>query len=200
MMCHCIQQLHQSRPQKFAWLLYQIFNFKKSMVFFVRSAEQHICPICEGDLYTIGSRRRIGRKPTGDQITYIIRRLRCKGCERIHHELPDLLVPYKRFEATCLESVLSKGQVSDVAADESTLFRWHIWFEKCWQYWVNCLTTILSRTGNPVEPLSAPSPSALQRIGHYVGQGVGWLARVVRPIVNSQLWVHTRSAFLSGSP
>lgn len=169
-------------------------------MFFVRSAEQHICPVCEHDLFVIGSRSRKVRKSTGERITYIIRRLRCKSCERIHHELPDLLIPYKRYEAACLESGLSQGQSSDVAADESTLYRWGVWFAKCWQYWVNCLSTIAARTGNPVKPLSVPSPSALQQIGHYVGQGVGWLARLVRPIVHSQLWVHTRFAFLSTEP
>ncbi|WP_245884693.1 DUF6431 domain-containing protein [Tumebacillus permanentifrigoris] len=153
--------------------------------------------MCEDDLFVIGSRRRIGRKSTGERITYMIRRLRCKGCERIHHELPDLLVPYKRYEAESFESALSQGQSSDVAADESTLYRWSVWFAKFWQYWVNCLSMIAARTGDPVKPLSVPSLSALQQIGHYVGQGVGWLARLVRPIVNSQLWVHTRFAFLS---
>jgi hypothetical protein len=169
-------------------------------VFFVRSAEQHICPVCEHDLIVIGSRRRIGRKPTGNRVTYIIRRLRCIGCERIHNELPDLLVPYKRYEASCIEAVLSKGQDLVVAADESTLYRWRGWLKQCLQYWANCLSTIAARTGNLVEPLSVPSPSALHRIGHYVGHGVGWLARVVRPIVHSQLWVHTRYAFLSETP
>lgn len=196
------QQLHQSRPQKIAWLLYQIISSMKieNLVFFIRSAEQHICPVCEHDLFVVGSRRRFGRKPTGERVTYIIRRLRCLGCERIHHELPDLLIPYKRYESVCFESVLSNELTSDVAADESTLYRWHVWFEKCLPYWANCLSTIAARTGNPVEPSSVPSPSALQRIGHYVGIGVGWLARVVRPIVHSQLWVHTRFAFLSGNP
>lgn len=195
-----LEQLHQSRPPKTVWLLYQIFNLKKSLVFFVRSAEQHICPICEDDLYTIGSRKRIGRKPTCEKITYMIRRLRCKGCRRIHHELPDLLIPNKHYEAECLESVFSQGQASDVIADESTLYRWGIWFAKCWRYWLNCLSAIAARSGNPVKPSSVASSSALQRIGHYVGHGDGWLARVVRPLVNSQLWVHTRFAFLSAIP
>jgi len=166
-------------------------------VFFVRSAEQHFCPVCEHELFVIGSRRRNVRTSTGERITYVIRRLRCKGCGRIHHELPDLLVPYKRYESACLESAVSQGQFSDVAADESTLYRWGVWFATCWQYWVNCLSMIAARTGNRVKPLSVPSSSALQQIGHYVGQGVGWLARLVRPIVHSQLWVHTRFAFLS---
>ncbi|WP_425450733.1 DUF6431 domain-containing protein [Tumebacillus permanentifrigoris] len=38
--------------------------------------------MCEHDLFVIGSRSRTVRKPTGERITYIIRRLRCKGCER----------------------------------------------------------------------------------------------------------------------
>lgn len=203
MMCHCSNSCTRVVP-KITWSssVYQIIGSKKieSLVFFVRSAEQHICPVCEHDLFVIGSRGRKGRKPTGEQITYRIRRLRCKGCGRIHHELPDLLIPYKHYEAECLESVLSQGQSSDVATDESTLYRWKVWFAKCWRYWLNCLSVIAARSENPVEPLSAPSPSALQRIGHYVGQGGGWLARVVRPIVHSQLWVHTRFAFLSAIP
>jgi hypothetical protein len=172
----------------------------KIHVFFVRSAEEHNCPVCEHDLFVIGSRKRIGRKPTGERITYIIRRLRCKGCERIHHELPELLVPYKRYEVACFESSLSQEQPSDVAADNSTLYRWRVWFAKFWKYWVSCLAKIAAHTGNPVESLSVPSLSALQQIGHYVGQGGGWLKRVVRPIVNSRLWVHTRFAFLSTNP
>jgi hypothetical protein len=166
-------------------------------VFFVRSAEQHICPVCEHELFVIGSRKRKGRKPTGERITYIIRRLRCKGCDRVHHEFPDILVPYKHYEAAGIESIFTHGQFSNVAADESTLYRWRLWFTQFWLYWVKCLQVIAKRSGDPVEPLSEPSLSALQQIGHYVGQGVGWLARLVRPIVHSQLWVHTRFAFLS---
>lgn len=49
----------------------------------------------------------------------------------------------------------------------------------------------------PVEEPSVPSLAAYQRIGLYVGNAPGWLARIVRPIANSNLWVHTRFTFLS---
>jgi uncharacterized protein YbaR (Trm112 family) len=156
-----------------------------------------MCPVCEHELHVIGSRRRKGRKPTGDRITYVIRRLRCANCKRIHHELPDLLVPYKRYEAACIESVLHSEPNSDVAADDSTLYRWRLWFAQFWPYWVACLQAISLRFGISVERSSVSSPSALQQIGRYVGHHKGWLARLVRPIVHSQLWVHTRFAFLS---
>ena len=115
-------------------------------MFFVRSAEQHICPVCEHDLFVIGSRERKGRKPSGERITYIIRRLRCESCEKIHHELPNLFVPYKRYEAAGIESVLSHEQNSDVAADESTLYRWRLWFAKFSSYWMSCLSAIAAST------------------------------------------------------
>ncbi|WP_425387641.1 hypothetical protein [Aneurinibacillus terranovensis] len=44
---------------------------------------------------------------------------------------------------------------------------------------------------------SEGSLSALQRIGRLVGNAPRWLARIVRPIVNDNLWLHTRFAFLS---
>jgi hypothetical protein len=53
---------------------------------------------------------------------------------------------------------------------------------------------------DPAEEPSDPSQPAHQRIGQLVGLAPGWLGRIVRPVVNVHLWVHTRSAFLSGQP
>jgi len=46
----------------------------------------------------------------------------------IHHELPDLLVPYKRYDAESLEGIVIEPARTDIAADESTLSRWRTWF------------------------------------------------------------------------
>jgi hypothetical protein len=169
-------------------------------VFFVRSEENHPCPICEHELKRIGSRKRKGRRSTGERITYGIRRLRCVGCSRIHHELPDLLVPYKHYEVAVLESVITPEAMLDVAADESTLYRWRLWFAQMAVYWLGCLQAIAHRFSLPVERSSEPSRSSLLGIGRFVGDGQGWLARLVRPLVHTQLWIHTRFAFLSESP
>lgn len=53
---------------------------------------------------------------------------------------------------------------------------------------------------DPVKEPSVLSQSVHQRIGHYVGHDPGWLKRIVRPLVNANLWIHTRSAFLSVNP
>lgn len=131
----------------------------------------------------------------------IIRRLRCTHCRRIHHELPNCLVPYKRYESACIERVVLKSSESlDIAADEATLYRMRVWFNSLLPYLLGSLNTIAIRLGQaPVDESSVSSQSAHQRIGHYVGNATGWLARIVRPIANSNLWVHTRSAFLSAN-
>ncbi|WP_302848190.1 DUF6431 domain-containing protein [Paenibacillus naphthalenovorans] len=55
----------------------------------------------------MGSRKRISRNATGEVKVLSLRRLHCTGCCKIHHELPDFLVPYKRYESTCIEEVVS---------------------------------------------------------------------------------------------
>jgi hypothetical protein len=40
----------------------------------------------------------------GDQHVLVIRRFLCR---KIHHELPDCVVPYKQYEAACVEQVVS---------------------------------------------------------------------------------------------
>jgi len=167
----------------------------------VRCTELIPCPCCSSDLRVIGSRKRKS-KVTGEETRIlIIRRLRCKDCRKIHHELPDCLVPYKRYASVCIEQVLTEVESpSDLAADDVTLYRLKKWFHGILPYLIGCLRSIVIRLGqDPVKEPSVPSQSVHQRIGLYVGSKPGWLARIVRPIVNANLWVHTRSAFLSAN-
>ncbi|WP_267459278.1 DUF6431 domain-containing protein [Brevibacillus composti] len=46
----------------------------------------------------IGSRRRKVASESGEVRLLVIRRLRCSQCQKIHHELPDCVVPYKRYD------------------------------------------------------------------------------------------------------
>ena len=165
--------------------------------FFVRSEEQNCCSCCSGPLKAIGSRKRKCINDTGEKIVLIIRRLRCKRCERVHHELPDILVPYKRYCRESIEAAVTGNVPLTVAADESTIFRWRSWFRGLANHFIGCLASITARTNETVEePIWLPQ-SPLQRIWRYVGDAPGWLARVVRPVANFNLWIHTRFAFLS---
>ncbi|UQZ82172.1 hypothetical protein SK3146_01329 [Paenibacillus konkukensis] len=182
------------------WSLYQSMSWMRSHpAFFVRCAEVVPSPCCGEALSVIGSRKRKLVDEGGDCRLLVIRRLRCKGCRKIHHELPDCVVPYKRYESACVEQVVSESEVpSTVAADDATLRRWKIWFREQTVYLLGCLKSIAIRFHqDPVEKTSVPSQSAHHPIGHVVGDASGWLARIVRPVANSNLWLHTRSACLS---
>jgi hypothetical protein len=129
----------------------------------------------------------------------MIGRLRCKSCNRIHHELPDILVPYKRYGSESIESVVTGDTTLTVAADESTISRWKRWFSELATHFLGCLVSIAIRFNKDfVEEQSALPRSPLQRIWLHVGDAPRWLARVVRPVVNTNYWIQTRSAFLSG--
>ncbi|WP_235549875.1 DUF6431 domain-containing protein [Paenibacillus sp. Soil766] len=104
------------------------------------------CPCCGEELKVIGSRKRISRNATGEAKVLSLRRLRCNGCRKIHHELPDCLVPYKRYESTCLEEVVSEEEAGTVvAADDSTLYRWRSWYNELTAYWCGALFSIAVR-------------------------------------------------------
>ena len=147
----------------------------------------------------IGSRRRKLWESSGEQRSLVIRRLRCVTCRKIHHELPDCIVPYKRYESACVENVVaSEPEEIVAAADHSTLYRWRNWFRSQATHWMGCLESIAIRFKLDVaEELSEPSQAAHHRFGRFVGDAAGWLARVVRSVANSNFWIHTRSACLS---
>ena len=152
----------------------------------VVSEESVPCPCCVGELRCIGSRLRGYLDEFGVKEILSIRRLRCLTCRKIHHELPDRLVPYKRYEAKVLERVRSEGPEAVPEIDISTVNRWRQWFAWFTRYADQCkdalsfrfgLTNVMS-FGKPIAP--------------------DWLRKAVRMVANSNLWVHTRSAWLSG--
>lgn len=181
--------------------MYQIISLLKTLLleFLVRGAGRIPSPCCGKNMLVIGTKNRKAKDHLGHWKIYNIRRLKCSNCGTIHHELPDLFIPYKRFEAQCIESVLTNPSTHIVPADESTLSRWQGWFQKLVDYWIGCLTSIMIRTKQeniPLNHTSNGSGTALQKIGRMAGDAIGWLTRIVRPIVNINFWIHTRSAFI----
>ncbi len=96
----------------------------------VLSREEKVCPICKSKLTPIGSRIRITYLISGKRVSVRIRRLRCtnKKCYKIHHELPDMLVPFKRYELSAIYSIIS-GKENQVGCDEKTIREVHRWWK-----------------------------------------------------------------------
>ena len=97
-----------------------------------KSEEEPVCPICQNKLKFRDWRRRISIKE-GREVTWImIRRLYCKKCRRLHNELPDILSPYKHYEAETIEGVVDGIVLPDDADSEmypcaATMNRWKQW-------------------------------------------------------------------------
>ena len=90
------------------WLLYQItpsLTMRKK-IFFVESSAISYCPICGEPLAYRDSCQRIMLLEGRERRIYIIRRLKCHQCGRIHRELPDCLAPFKHYATEVISGVL----------------------------------------------------------------------------------------------
>jgi hypothetical protein len=147
--------------------------------FYIHSEEESVCPVCGGGLAVIGSRKRKVIAEDGGKVqVLIIRRLRCRECRSVHHELPDTVIPYKRYGAQIIENIL-EGRTSAVICEESTIRRIKAWWASMRLYFENILASLREKYG--VEFSARPTPR-----------------EIVRAAVNANLWIHTRSAFLTG--
>jgi hypothetical protein len=121
-------------------------------------------------------------KSDSEKQILIIRRLRCEHCKRIHHELPDCIVPYKRYGTLPIEAIVS-GADKKVCGD-NTARRIRAWWEAVKPYFLAILLTLVARFG-----VSFGNPPAFREI--------------VRAVANSNNWVFahqlcTRSGATAG--
>ncbi|MDR1439038.1 MAG: DUF6431 domain-containing protein [Clostridiales bacterium] len=156
--------------------------------------EKLSCPCCGGGLGVIGSRMRGYVDEAGNKCAVSIRRLRCKDCGRIHHELPDFLVPYRRHCAETVERIVD-GDAGGTSCECSTLRRIGRWFGERAGHFLGCLESAAVRLGIAIVGGTAPK---LRRARDSLGGRRGWLGRLVRVAANTNLWPHTRSAYCPG--
>ena len=145
----------------------------------------------------IGSRKRVLFKSGGERIKLIIRRMCCLCCGTIHHELPDLVVPYKRYSSASIESALNREEALVVASDDSTIYRWRKWFQTvAWEFY-SVLNTLAIRSERPLEAPPEASDSLLRIYRQLTEAGPGWLSRVVHLVVNTHVIVNKNSPFMA---
>ena len=147
-------------------------------------AAPHACPLCGGRLHTIGTRRRHFIQDDGTRAILMIRRFRCEGCGHIHHELPDMLLPYKQHTASTLERVYL-GDRWNICCDDNDFRRLYLWLMRIFLPMAAELFSPLPGTGRVL--LRKKSPEAPP----------GWLSRLVYRLVNEDRW-QTHFAVSSG--
>jgi len=70
-----------------------------------------LCPDCTGELRYYDSVSRIVRTQYRKTCYILIRRLRCQDCSSTHREIPDVIFPFKQYEAEIIIGVL-EGYIS----------------------------------------------------------------------------------------
>ena len=144
----------------------------------VKSCEIIPCPVCGGLLIVIGIRERGIIDSRGEKRILIIRRLRCKGCYAIHHELPEVIVPYKRHCAMTIEKIVT-GKSEDVPCETRTIHHIRAWWASHKLYFKSILASLQEKYA--VDFPEEPAPK-----------------EIVRAVVNANLWPHTRTVYLTG--
>lgn len=81
------------------------------------------CPVCGGYLHGYDRRRRMVLNDMGKPVAYLLRRLWCAQCRRLHLEAPDSIQPQKHYAAPLIAGTIS-GAVNSCPADDSTIRRW----------------------------------------------------------------------------
>ncbi len=155
------------------------------------------CPFCDPRLTVMGSRARTRRTSEGARHVLIIRRLRCAHSRHIHHEVPDCLVPFTRYDAEALDSFATQGPTAAVAADTATLVRWDTWFTVWMPYGRRWWAALAARDSAAETGGAPPFPVALHGRAPGTAARPGWLRMLVRRLVGAALWPQTRSALVT---
>ena len=165
------------------WKLERKENIGEVSVFRVTTNEVCICPICVGKLIKKGLRTRfLTRIKAGateddyypyEKICLLIQRHKCKSCGKIHHQLPDCIVPYKRLSSDIIEGIIKEPE-EPTLIDEVTV-------KRILEWWLLMVAYILG---------VAPSLKQKHQVSIKPEQK---LVQIVRALANSHLWPGTRS-------
>jgi len=100
---------------------------EKNGAYHVHSNEKLPCPICQEEMRLLGTKQRKLQRADGTWMTLYIRRFYCFTCKKVHHELPDIIVPYKRHGTKAIENVINNDDEYPPVMEESTVNRIQNW-------------------------------------------------------------------------
>ena len=153
---------------------------KEKQASYVWADEPLNCPSCDSsDLIRKGWRSRKLITFIGSFVLLFIQRVRCKACNKIHHVLPDTIVPYKRYDAETIESVI-RGNPEQALCEleEQEIYRIKKWWGEMAHYISKKAPVVFAKREIQISSESA-------------------LTTVVRSLANTHLWPGTRSVLVS---
>ena len=163
-------------------------SYNKDDHIFCLSHEAHAyCPDCCSELRYRDSRNRIWRTYGGKTFHICIRRLKCPSCNRLHNELPNILVPHKHYGAEVIENVVDEVVTPEDEATEdspcaATMERWKEWISRATPAIDSTLRFIGCRLLWFTDELLL---SGVSLLGALRARGCEWLATVMHTIYNA---------------
>ena len=95
-------------------------NYIKKNYYYIETKESNACPDCNEKMKVRDSRKRIILDECGEKYIFSLRRFQCSTCKSIHLELPDCIIPRKRYQKTNPQSEKCDYYIMD----QSTIYRW----------------------------------------------------------------------------
>jgi hypothetical protein len=166
---------------------YTLYYYKDSDIYFVKPKQTGLCPICFKKLRPYGRRNRIFFLNDYEKKVFSIRRLRCCFCRKIHHELPSVLVPFKRHCRRTVQSCIDsdKNKPYPRCCAPSTVSKIKKWYKNNATYFFNALIARKERYH-----LDEPLFSSMDEFR----QQKTWLKKLVFNLVNYNLWIKSNKS------
>ena len=144
----------------------------KGNIITVRGKSDIPCPVCSGFLKVHGTCIRKVRLIDATRV-YRLRVMECTNCHRTHRELPDFIVPYKRYGTEAIIDIveLPTDQCVCETSTQEQLKLWIAWFFLYAQNVFESQKLILGVLTKP------DSNSKIELLKYYV-----------RLVVNSNFW------------
>lgn len=121
----CFEVYLTLKPQLYNSNMIQIKNYhlyKKKDSFVVEPDEPIQCS-CGGKVIKRGSKGRYIINNEGVRNRYILKRVYCPVCNKLHMVVPDFIKPYKHYDKNVIDGVRNNTNKCS-AADNATLYRW----------------------------------------------------------------------------
>ena len=152
--------------------------------------------MCNGKLDYRDSKLRKVINLFGETRSFLLRRLRCTECKKLHTELPDTIQPYKHYDSDTIQSILDDcAEALACAADDSTVRRWKNEFTEAEPDINQRLASVYAHLSNGEVPIAA-TVHILDRIK---AKAKRWLAFVMKLLINSGHKICTQFAFCPSS-
>jgi hypothetical protein len=163
-----------------------------SGIFTITVEESICCPLCSGELFYRDCRLRTLKNLLGEICHFLLRRLRCTGCKKLHTELPSIIQPYRHYSSDAIQSVLDGGEAgADCVADNSTIRRWKTEFTQAEPDINQRLASAHAQIGDEKVAIKS-TVHILDKIKTKIKR---WLAFVMELLINSGHKICTQFAF-----